>query len=308
MSVIHISDKRKQEILLDKAGTISFTPYQNNQVAVASSATIEVRKPGGETIVAAGTSATVSAAGVISYSLSAGNSDELGENYKAIFAYVISGVTYYATLLYDVVRNKLDITVTDQDLLNEQADIMTRNEAFSGTVDSSSNTTLVDADLKNYADDYWNGGTVEATKTSDGTKQIRNVTDFVSSTGTLTVGVAWGTNPDTGYRFVVRRGFLRKIELAFDEILYELRGRGNRPALILESSELHLPHVKKALYLICRDYMKEPGDKWDELSKRYDQEYNDAMQKLRLQYDMDEDGVISGNEVNKDITQTRMRR
>ena len=301
------SGRRKQEVLLDKAGTISFTPYKNNQVAVASAATVQVMKPSGEVIVAAGTSASVSAAGVISYSLTAGNNDVLGENFKAVFTYTISSVDYYATILYDVVRSILDITVIDADILEVQNDLLSKSESFSGSVDSATSTTIVDGDLKNYADDYWNGGLVEVVLPSTGAKQSLTITDFTQSTGTVTTGT-WGTTPDNTYRYVVRRGFQKKIEAAFDEIMFALRAKGNRPALILESSEIHQPLLKKSLQLICKDYMKEPGDKWDELSKTYLSEYIDAMDKVRLQYDTNQDGVIAGTEANKDIGQIRLIR
>ena len=302
------SDQRKQECLKDVASTISFTPYMNNQAVVASSATINILTPGGAELVAT-TTATVSAAGLIYYSISATNTATLGENYVAKWTYVVSGTTYYHRQLFDVVRCILAIPITDQDLLDEQVDILTKNESFSGAVDSAASTTIVDADLKNYADDYWNGGTVTAVNpAAGGATQIRNITDFVSSSGTVTVGVAWGTTPDNTYKYTLRRGFQKKIRRAFEEICYEIHARGNRPALILESSELFIPMVKKSLALICKDYMKEPGDKWDVLTQKYDAEYQAYMSKLVLQYDIDESGYISGQEKDKNIGNVRLKR
>jgi hypothetical protein len=68
-----------------------------------------------------------------------------------------------------------------------------------GTVDSATNTTLVSSELEdidNQPDDFWNYGSVKITD-GTGVGQIREISDFVNSTGTVTVDVAWSTNPDT---------------------------------------------------------------------------------------------------------------
>ena len=65
-----------------------------------------------------------------------------------------------------------------------------------GVADSATSTTLVDADLKPYADDYYNTWTIEITA-GTGSGQSRTVSDFVSATGTITVSSGWTTNPDS---------------------------------------------------------------------------------------------------------------
>lgn len=299
----------KQELLKDVQATISFTPYINNQPAIASSATITIKYPGGSALVAS-TAATVnSTTGLISYTVSAANAALLGENYVALWTYTVSGTVYYQTTLFDVVRSILSIPIIDKDLTDEQSEILAKNENFAGVVDSSGSTSLVDANLKNYADDYWNGGIVEAIDPSGSVeKQVRNITDFAQSTGTVTVGVAWASNPTSSFKFIVRKGFQAKIGRAFEEICQEIHARGNRCALILESSELKIPMIKKSLMLICRDYMKESNDKWDLLSQRYDGEYQAAMQRIVLQYDTDESGYVTGTEKNKDLGSVRLKR
>ena len=298
----------KQEVLKDKTGTIRFTPYIDNRPAIASSATVILKRPDGSTLQAS-TAATVNATtGEITYSTTASHNDTLDQNFIAEWTYIVSGTTYYYTTLYDVVLHKLSITVVDQDLMDEQSDIMELNESYAGVVDSSTASTLVDDDLKNYDNDYWNNGKVEIFNTATGAKQVRTVTDFVSSTGTLTVTPNWGTNPDSTYSFIVRRGFAVKIEKAFGEMLDDVRRNGFRPALILESTDLHTPHVKKALAMICKDAMKESDDKWHELYKIYSQEYADAMSKINFQYDMDEGGNIDGTGEQDKEQSTRLRR
>lgn len=295
----------KQEILKDKTGTISFIPYVNNQFAVASSATVTVLDNGGTAILSNATATIVAGTGEIYYSISSTYTGTLGENYVAQWTYAISGTTYYQTTLFDIVRNEIAITVVDQDLLDEQADILEKNENFAGAVDSATSTTIVDADLKVYADDWWNGGICKVVNPATGSEQRREISDFTASTGTVTVPDAWGTTPTSSYTFIIYRGFYNKIEKAFEEMLFDVRQKGYRPALIIESSDLKIPHVKKTLAMICRDYITQVGDKWDELSKVYDKQYNDFMGKVQFQYDADESGIVDHKD---EQPQVRLRR
>lgn len=299
----------KQELLVDKTGTLRFTPYINNRPAIASDATVILKKPGGESLQSS-TSATVNATtGEITYNLTATHTDVLGENYIAEWSYTVSGTVYYYVQLFDVVLHKLAITVVDQDLLDEQSDILDLSEAYAGTVDSAANGTLVDDDLKNFDDDFFNNGKVEITNPSTGVKQVRTVSDFVQSTGTISISVNWSSNPDNTYPYVVRRSFQTKIQKAFEELMTEIRSRGFRPALIMESNELHVPLVKKTLAMICKDAIKDANDKWHELYKIYTEEFNTAMSKLKFQYDVDEDGTIAGeHEEDQDMGNLRMMR
>lgn len=299
----------KQELLQNINGTLSIIPYLNNRPAVASSATVEVLNNGGGVLVTAGTAASVNATtGEITYSLLAANTTDLGENYQIKWTYAVSGVTYYKSSLFDIVKCKLSIPVVDDDLINQQTDLLDGAESFSGLVDSATNTTLVANNLKNYLDDYWNGGKVSIVNPSTGAKQVREITDFAQSTGTVTVGVAWSTNPDNTYTFELKRGFSQKIEAAFEEMLIDVRNKGYRPALILESEELKIPLIKKSLALICRDLIVTADDKWAILSASYEDQYKDAFQKVKFQYDKDESGNVSDSEKDQDLGNVRLKR
>lgn len=298
----------KQELLKGKDGTLYFTPYVDNLPGVASTATVNIKKSN-DTSVLASQSCTISATtGEISYTIAAAYLPELAENWKAEFTYTISSVTYYQTLLFDVVLNKLAITVIDSDIVREQSDLMSRSQSLTGVVDSSGNTTLLDADLKTYVDNYWNGAEVIALDPSTGIEQVRLVSDFTQSTGTVTVSVAWSSNPTSSYTYILKRGFQDKIEAAFEEMMFDIRAKGFRPALILESNELHVPNIKKALALICRDLIQSPEDKFDLLSENYEEQYKDYMGRLVLQYDVNESGTIEGADKNKDLGNYRMKR
>lgn len=299
----------KQELLKGVNGVLSITPYLNNRPAVASAATVQVLGNAGNILVAAGTAASINATtGEITYTLVAANTAIVDENYQIKWTYTINSVVYYQSSLFDIVLNRLAIPVVDEDLLNEQSDLMDGAEQFSGLVDSSGNTTLVDGDLKNYADDYWNGGKVSVIDPATGTKQIRDVTDFVQSTGTLTIGSAWASNPGATYTFEVKRGFQKKIEAAFEEMLIDVRSKGFRPALIIESGELKVPLIKKALAMICRDFTSSPDDKWARLADEYEKQYVDRFGKIQFQYDANESGNVSDSEKDQELGNVRLKR
>lgn len=299
----------KQEILKERTQTLYMTPYINNRPAIASSATITVTKPGGEVIVIGATATVDATTGEISYSLSSANNTLLGENFQAQWTYVVSSVTYYHTSLFDVVLNKLGIAVIDADISDEQSDLLERNESVAGAVDSATSTTIVDADLKQYVNDYWNGGKVKVTNPATGLQQVRNITDFVQSTGTVTADSAFATTPDSTYTYEVTRGFANKISAAFDEVMIDVRARGYRPALIMESSDLRIPTIKKALAMICRDFAVSPDDKWFNLAVEYDKQYKDVFSKITFQYDASESGYIGSDfEKDRDMGSVRLKR
>jgi len=93
-----------------------------------------------------------------------------------------------------------------------------------GYADSSSNTTLVDDEL-NYTyvddrpDDFWNEGSIKIVY-GTGRGQIREVSDFNSTTGTVTVSEAWATNPDTTSLYEIVAKIPNDIVSACCEIAY----------------------------------------------------------------------------------------
>lgn len=79
-----------------------------------------------------------------------------------------------------------------------------------GSADSADSTTVVDSDLSIYPDDYFNGWTVEILS-GTGRGSYATVTDFTSSTGTVTVadwldvsGGAGGTDPESSSVFLLK--------------------------------------------------------------------------------------------------------
>lgn len=73
----------------------------------------------------------------------------------------------------------------------------------SGTADSGTTTTLID-DALTQADDFWNFGTIEITKS--GTTYNRIVTDFVASTNQVSFDIAVPFSIDTDVTYTIYKG------------------------------------------------------------------------------------------------------
>lgn len=303
----------KQEILKASAETLRFTPaYIDNRPTIASSATVVLKKPGGETLQAStAVTAINSVTGELTYTLTTTHTATLDENYVAEWSYVVSAVTYKETTLWDVVLHRLSQLLTDEDLYALQSDLRAKNENVGGTVGSAASGTLVDTNqLKNYPDDYFNNGVVEAMNPSTGAVQRRTVTDFVQSTGTLSVTPNWTTTPDSTYRYVVYKSFRVKMTFAWEMVMTDVKAKGFRPALLMQSDILKPLHAFKTLELVCMDFMKtgEQDDVWSKLADKYAAMYNDAFGKVLFQYDEDEDGTINDAEQDKPVGGLKMLR
>ena len=84
--------------------------------------------------------------------------------------------------------------------------------------------------------------------------------------------------------------------------------KGNRAALIIESSQVKVPMIYLTVHFICLDLMKEAGDKWDRLATRYWDLFSTEFGQMKLDYDVDESGSITGDEKQRDVTSLRFYR
>lgn len=89
--------------------------YEGGTQVVPSSATITVKSPGG-TAQVEDVAMSVAGAGTLTYTLGSASVSELWENAVIEIEYIISTVTYKAVFMFDVVLNKLKISVIDADL------------------------------------------------------------------------------------------------------------------------------------------------------------------------------------------------
>ncbi len=123
----------KQKFLVNTVEVFQSYVYENNRKIVPGSATLTVYRPGGASELISGAAMTVQSDGRLDHSLSTVENASADENYKAVIAYVYSGVTYYATLYYDVVNSKLHKVVTDDDIVAELPQLRDGGWRYHGT-------------------------------------------------------------------------------------------------------------------------------------------------------------------------------
>jgi hypothetical protein len=174
-----------------------------------------------------------------------------------------------------------------------------------GTADSGTGTTLVDDQLKQYPDDYYNGGTLTAL---DGTNEgeTRNVSDFVRSTGTVTVGESFPSAIDNTTVYELRRSWEPLIQEAFDDVAWAVRRAGFRPALIIDAGELRTPTLFLAAALAFESNPKggTEGDNWL-LAQQYRKRWREWFGATKFRYDLSEDGTVDSA---ASFTRVRARR
>lgn len=301
-------DRARVEILVDEAHTFVLQAYEDDlPVALDSSATkVQVQKPGGTDLVAkTNTGVTVAAgddgstANKVSYTLTAALNDTEDENFIYTVYAVRNGETeeHERRVLFDVVQSILYNTVREEDLFAIAPGLgEDRAHRVAGTANASggSTTTLVDDELKRYPDDWFNGGVIELLDGADKGEE-RDVTDFARSTGTVTFSPAISATPD-GDAYRLRRSWAHLIDRAFESVKWRVRARGNRPALIIDAGELHIPvmyHAAQLCYEALGSYRNEDpieGATWN-IAKEFEQRYDRAFNAIPFAYDTTEDAV-----------------
>jgi len=296
----------KQQFLEDKTDTIRLTVYDSNRALIPSSGAIILYKPSGD-VLQASTAVTInSTTGEMTYALTTTHTADKNLNYKAEWAYIVSGVTYYETQLFDVVMSILSIPITDDDLYNELDSLRRAAKQDKGTATAGAAGSLTDTKRRE-ADNFWKGGTIEIVS-GTGINQKRDITGFTLSTGVFTITPNWTTNPDSTSVYVVIKSFANKIQAAFEKVQTLLYDKGKRHELILESSQISVPLIYLTIHVIALDLMDEESDKWDRLATIYGKKFDDAFNNMKLEYDEDESGQIDESETQKSQTELRIGR
>jgi len=286
----------KQQFLKDKASTIKMLVYTDNVAVIPSAATITVYKPGSNTAFIAEVAATVDATtGEISYDLTTTHTATHDLNYKATWSYTVGGVVYYQVQLFDVVKSILAISIVDQDLFNELPILEKEAIQKTGTATAGAAGSLTDTARRKEKDDYWKGGTIEIIS-GTGDTQTRLISGNTQSSGVLTVTPNWTTTPDTTSVYRVIRAFTKQIESSFEKLSDMIYNKGKRHSLILESSQVKIPLKYLTLHFICIDLMKDVDDIWDRRAIMYWERFNESFGAMKLDYDEDESGSISGDD------------
>ena len=295
------------EILVDTDHTFMVDIYEDDlPCALAASTVCQVRvqKPGGSDLVAKTDPTSVtegldgSTKNRITYTLT--DTDEKFEDYILTWYAVRNGETeeHEHRVLFDICTTKLYSTVREEDIFRIAPGLeRSRVTLIEGTSDSGAadGTTLVDAQLKAFPDDWWNGGSVEIVSgTNEG--EARNVTDFARATGTVTVSVAFPAQFTTTSIYRLRRSWEAIIDDAFEGVKWRVRNNGNRAALILDSGELYNPirfHAIQLAYEALSSFhgeIPEEGADWQR-AQEYAAKYDAAFEAIPFHYDASEDGV-----------------
>lgn len=281
----------KQQFLKNTPDTFQTYIYENNRKIVPSSALLTVYKPGGDATLVNGAAMAVGADGLLSYSLSASDNASIGVNYKAVVSYVYNAKTYYATLFYDVVNAKLSKVVTDEDAITELPQLKDNSWTVRGTAKNGTVTTIVDQDLTRYEDGYFTGGVAY----SAAKDEKREITGFVSSTGTVTTE-AFSSTISAGERYILSRSFSREIQRAFEKIEEKLVRLGKRPELVLDPYDLREAHIYFSVAEACKGLITGNNTFWWEMWKEYEKKAEEAFAEINFKYDSSSDGYISGAE------------
>jgi len=89
--------------------------------------------------------------------------------------------------------------------------------------------------------------------------------------------------------------FMPQIEKAFEIVKKDIRNKGRRPSMIIDSSQVEILIEIKALELIYFDFSTDDeGILWDKYLK-YAEKYSQELNQMNIKYDFDEDGTIDGN-------------
>lgn len=285
----------KQQFLYNATDTIRLTVYDNNRPVVPSSGTVALYNPSGGVVQAAASVSIDGTTGEMTYSLTTTHTATRGVNFKAVWSYVVSGITYQQVQLFDIVRSILSIPITDDDLYSELDSLRRQNTQATGTVTTGAAGSIIDTVRRKETDDYWKGGTIEILA-GTGAGQKREITGFTSSTSTVTVTPNFTTTPDTTSVYRVVKSFSVKINKAFTKLETMIYNKGNRHNLILESSQIEMPLIFLCIHDICLDFRDEVDDKWDLLARDYEKKFDQAYNTMKVDYDADDSGTIQGRD------------
>lgn len=113
MNVEKLTEDQAQQSV---AFPVEVKVYRGGAQIIPSAATITVRDPDGTALVTAAAMTINATTGTLTYSLGTAYTADLGENYVLEVDYTASGESHQATFFFDVVLQRLRVTVTDDDL------------------------------------------------------------------------------------------------------------------------------------------------------------------------------------------------
>jgi len=290
----------RQKILIDIGGNLELKYYLNSIQQVPASAKITIYDNAGSEEVAQVAVTSISADGMMNYTVAAAIADDVYYNWKAVWEFVVDGVTLYRSTLFDVVRQIIENPVVDKDIIDSAPFLKEQNYSKILTADSGTATTIVSTELTE-DDDYWNGGTVEII---GGTNigQIRKITDFVEATNTLTVE-AFVAAIDATSKCKIIRTYKTEIDRAFSRFELDMKNRDIYIDRIIDNEQVKEYIVILTLHYICDNFSTDPIDKWAAKAEAYKNDYKKLINVAIFDYDSDDDGNIEDGEERDNLMQ-----
>ena len=277
----------KQQLQVSsETDALTFEVWDHSRLLVPSSGTISIYLDNTEEVSAS--SVTVASSGVCSYIPGSAVTSDYQENGRAEWSLNFAGYNKKYVQLFDVVQYPILSLITDDDLISECFEVQSQKYMAHGTADSGSTSEVVDAELRDYADDHWKGGSIEIVAgTNSG--DWRTVSTSDRETGKVTVSEDFSSSITGTSEYVLRRTFQREIDRAFEDMCADISARGYRPALIIGSEDLKPAHICLMLSKVCRSLAKGPDDVWWARADLYAERYTATMSAMKWQYDSDED-------------------
>ncbi len=279
----------KQEIYQNRSEAITYKKYIDNLQIVPASATVTITTGGGEDMPTPITDAAcaIDGVGTVSYTLSAANTVNLGENFVAEFKYIYNAVEYLDRLLFDIVINKIESIISDKDIEDEFSALKGLYFPIYGEITSIGAVNEI-IDKRNLSEEksYFKGGQVKILS-GDNQDFLSEILEYSYTDSKLTLKRSMAPNVISGDKFVILKSYENEITRAFDEILDWLRTQGYRPTLIIDDTQLREVHISLSVAKALHPLGKFQRDNYEDYTKKYLQQRS----QLRLLYDEDETGA-----------------
>jgi len=281
----------RTEFLQDIGGTLTHKKYLDNVQAIPSLATIVITTSGGADmpIPVIGAACSIDGYGTMSFAVVAGNCTDLGLTFIATWTFTISGVSYTERTYFDVVKNKLEIIITDDDLEKEYAALRDLKYREAGIISELSTSTLGNEIIDSQSfkgTPIYKGGYI---KILSGACQnyTAKIIDYDSETGIFELSKILPGIPAIGDDFIVYKSYTDEIERAFEEITDWLRNAGHRPALIIDDTQIREIHINLAISKVLMN----AGTQYQAAQQSFYNKYLSLRGELKLDYDTDETGL-----------------
>ncbi len=275
-----------------------FSYQENGRVLAPQSASVSIYKWG--TLVVS-SEVTPGADGVLRYAPGLPVTGESYPDLRAEWTITTSdGKQRVYTQLFDVVKSVVYPLITDEDLIAEAQSLESSDAVVYGSAEAGSETTLVDAQRAGSLSRGFAGGIIEFTSGSQA-GNTRVVKSFDAKTGTFTWDSALSTAIVSGDGYLARKTFSPQRERAWEDLLFMLEQRGNRPALMVTPEALKVPHLYLTLSKVFLSLSDEDGDIEWARGEKYRKMFEAVWSGLTFEEDRDQDGEPDGETTVRNI-------